>query len=94
MQMKIGRGTVMCGYRVAGARSSPCNGDQGAPFMLDVDGRYEQIGVVSLSLAAIDGGGNQVCALGYPDFYSLVASFVGWIHEQIGDDARCSKNDG
>jgi secreted trypsin-like serine protease len=47
-------------------------GDSGGPLVTEIDGVYNQIGVVSFIASA-------GCQLGYPDGFARVTSFLDWI---------------
>ncbi|XP_014215790.1 chymotrypsin-2-like [Copidosoma floridanum] len=47
-----------------------CNGDSGGPLVVD----GQQIGIVSFGVP---------CAMGYPDVYTRVSSFIDWIGDEI-----------
>ncbi|XP_012527748.1 chymotrypsin-1 [Monomorium pharaonis] len=51
-----------------------CNGDSGSGLLRDSDGAI--IGLVS---------GGRPCALGYPDVYTNVESYVSWIKEKMAE---------
>ncbi|XP_067003861.1 brachyurin [Anabrus simplex] len=56
---------------------SPCNGDSGGPLVvLESDGRYTEVGVVSF--------GANGCPASYPAAFTRVTSYLSWISSNAG----------
>jgi secreted trypsin-like serine protease len=52
-------------------------GDSGGPVIIqDTDGKYTQIGIVSF--------GSALSCNNYPNGYTRVASYLGWISAETG----------
>ncbi|XP_061725425.1 proclotting enzyme-like isoform X2 [Cydia pomonella] len=64
---------LCAGYARGGVDA--CQGDSGGPLMLQVNGRWTQIGVVSF--------GNKCGEPGYPGVYTRLTHYAGWLNQNL-----------
>jgi secreted trypsin-like serine protease len=70
-------GGMLCAGETDGARDA-CNGDSGGPLFTVVDGKAQQVGIVSWGAGPADGGAQCGYANAY-GVYTRVANYKDWI---------------
>jgi secreted trypsin-like serine protease len=76
---KILEDSIVCAESGTSIVKNPCNGDGGAPLVVNADTNPVQVGLVSF--ITIDG-----CESGHPATFTRVASFTNWIRDETGLD--------
>lgn len=71
------RSENMCTMGYINSQQSACYGDQGGALVTNVDGSWQQIGVIS----TIHASG---CTGMYPNLHTRVQPYLQWIHQMTG----------